>query len=71
MNKFIYDTKLLKEQSKHQKHCEFCGHTISFYFYEKDRKCCRHCGRFNYRNEFVKFKYKLMEKGLKVEKCKS
>lgn len=69
MTQFIHDTKLFKEMAKHKKHCEFCGHTISFYFFEPERKCCRFCGRFNYRNDFIKFKYKLREKGLKVEKC--
>lgn len=62
------DEKILHEQQKYKKHCEFCGHIISFYSFEKDRKCCNHCGKFNYRNDFIKFQYKLKEKGVKIEK---
>lgn len=69
MTKFDTDRKLYNELINNSKHCEFCGHTLSFYFFEKDRKVCKHCGRYNYKNDFVKFKYKLREKGLRVEKC--
>lgn len=69
MNMFIIDQKVLNEQSKHKKYCEYCGHTLTFYHFEKDRKICRHCGYYNYKNDFVKFKYKLIEKGVRVEKC--
>lgn len=71
MARFNADRKLYNELTNNSKHCEFCGHTITFYFFEKDRKVCKYCGRFNYRNDFVKFKYKLEEKGLRVEKCES
>ena len=71
MSSFMKDFKLSNEKSKFHRHCEYCGHTISFYFFEKDRKCCDHCGKYNYRNDFIKFKYKLKEKGLKIEKCES
>ena len=53
------DMKLRSEQIKFEKYCEFCGHTMSFYAFEKDRKLCSYCGRFNYRNKRVEFKYKL------------
>lgn len=66
---FIFDTKILKEQAKYKKHCTNCGHTMTFFIYEKDRKCCSYCGTFNYKNDLIKFKYKLMEKGVKVQKC--
>ena len=69
MNQYIKDSKIFTEQSKFKKNCEFCGHTLSFYAFEKDRKCCSHCGRFNYKNDFIKLKYKLREKGIKIEKC--
>lgn len=68
MNKFIYDSKIFKEQANHKKYCEFCGHTLTFYAFEKDRKCCSFCGNFNYRNEFIKFKYRLSTKGVKINK---
>ena len=69
MNVYIFDSKVLNEQSKYKKHCANCGHTLSFYSYEKDRKCCNFCGTFNYKNDLIKFKYKLREKGVKVQKC--
>ena len=53
------DIKLREEQKKYEKYCEFCGHTMSFYAFEKDRKLCNYCGRFNYRNKRVEFEYKL------------
>lgn len=53
------DMKLRQEQKKCEKYCEFCGHTMTFYAFEKDRKVCSHCGRFNYKNKRVEFKYKL------------
>ena len=53
------DMKLRSEQMKFEKYCEFCGHTMTFYAFEKDRKVCKHCGRFNYKNKRVEFKYKL------------
>lgn len=71
MDRFIKDSKIFKEQAKHRKHCDFCGHTLTFYAFEKDRKCCNYCGYFNYRNDFIKFKYKLKEMGLKIEKCEN
>ena len=36
--------KLEDEKRKYQKYCEFCGHTMSFYSFEKDKKLCNHCG---------------------------
>ena len=60
------DTKLATEQSKYKKYCEFCGHTISFYAFEKDKKLCSWCGRYNYRNGLVEFKDKLEKKKKEV-----
>lgn len=53
-------TKLENEKQKYKKKCEYCGHTISFYAFESDKKVCSYCGRYNYRNEFIKFKSRLM-----------
>lgn len=53
--RFENDKKLLDEKNKMSKHCEFCGHTISFFAYENDKKICSFCGRYNYRNDYVKF----------------
>lgn len=61
------DIKIASEQSKNKKHCKYCGHTISFYAFEKERKLCDWCGRFNYKNELVEFKHILEKKKKEVE----
>lgn len=55
------DMKLENEKIKHKKHCKYCGHTISFYAFEKDKKLCSHCKRFNYRNDNIEFKELFMK----------
>ena len=61
------DTKLATEQSKFKRHCEHCGHTISFYAFEKDKKICGWCGYYNYKNDFIKFKELFSKKKREVE----
>ena len=34
------DMKLANEQAKFKKKCKFCGHTLTFYHFEKDKKIC-------------------------------
>ena len=53
------EIKLAEEQLKYKKYCKFCGHTMSFYAFEPDRKVCSWCGYYNYKNGFVEFKYML------------
>ena len=53
--------------NKHSKtnyryYCERCGHTITFYAFEPDKKVCDWCGRLNYKNESAKFKDILTKK---------
>lgn len=55
------DTKLATELRKNHKYCKFCGHTLTFYAFEPDRKLCSWCGYYNYKNGLVEFKY-LLEK---------
>jgi hypothetical protein len=43
-------------------YCEHCGHTISFYAFEPEKKLCHCCGRYNYKNDLVKFKDILIKK---------
>jgi rRNA maturation endonuclease Nob1 len=64
------DTKLATEQAKYKKHCQFCGHTISFYAFEPDKKLCSWCGKYNYRNGLVEFKT-LLEKEREREQNES
>lgn len=43
-------------------YCEYCGHTISFYAFEPEKKLCYWCGNYNYKTDFAKFKDKLNKK---------
>ena len=59
--------KLDRERAKHRRYCEYCHHTMYFYPFEKDKKICSHCGRYNYKNDLSKFKDKLNSK-IRIEK---
>ena len=61
------DKKLASVQTDYKKHCKFCGHSISFYAFEPDRKLCSYCGRYNYRNDLIKFKELLNKKKREIE----
>lgn len=61
------DYKLSSIQRKHKKYCEWCGHTLSFYPFEKDKKLCDWCGHYNYRNDLAKFKDLVTKKKREVE----
>lgn len=64
------DLKMMSEQSKFKRNCWYCNYKISFYAFEPDRKICKWCGRLNYKNELVEFKY-LLEKRIKyASSCK-
>lgn len=54
-SKFENDKILQREKMKMSRLCEFCGHRISFYAFEKDKKVCSYCGKYNYRNDYIKF----------------
>lgn len=59
MRRFNTSRKMTDELAKHKKHCEFCGHTMTFYAFEPDKKLCDWCKKYNYRDEAAKFKDKL------------
>lgn len=61
------DIKIAEEQSKYKKHCKFCGHTISFYAFESDKKLCSWCKKYNYRNKKVEFRELLLKKKREIE----
>ena len=44
------------------KYCGNCGHTISFYAFEPNKKVCNWCGVINYKSEIDKFKCIFQEK---------
>lgn len=48
-------------------YCEHCGSTISFYSFEREKKICRVCGRYNYKNDRAKFKDILTKKKKEAE----
>lgn len=50
------DIKLATEKMKNKKYCCYCKHTISFYAFEKDKKICKWCGKYNYKDDKAKFK---------------
>lgn len=56
------DIRLANEQAKFKKKCKFCGHTLTFYYFEKDKKICSWCGHYNYKNEYAEFKFLLNKK---------
>ena len=60
------DLKLANEKAKYRKYCEFCHHTMTFYAFEPDKKLCNWCGRYNYRNDLIKFKSLLSKKKKEV-----
>lgn len=62
MVKFKQDMKLENEKIKHRRYCKKCGHAISFYAFEPERKLCDYCGVFNYKNDLVEFKTLLNKK---------
>ena len=55
-----YHNKNSKNNFKY--YCEHCGHTISFYAFEPEKKLCSWCGRYNYKTDIAKFKDKLNKK---------
>lgn len=67
MRKHSTSKKLLTELRKNHKYCEFCGHTLTFFAFEPDRKLCKYCGKYNYRDEKAKFKDMLARKRREYE----
>ena len=65
------DIKVAEEQLKHKKYCKVCGHTMSFYAFEPDRKVCSWCGYYNYRNRMVEFRYLLEKERKRIEYASS
>lgn len=66
-NIYSNNAKILKERAKYRVYCK-CGHSMLIYPFEhKDKKICKHCGCYAYRNELVKFKDILIQKRKEVE----
>lgn len=65
--KMKHDSKLAEEQKKCEIYCKKCGWKNHIYSFEKNRKLCKNCGNYIYKNNKVKFEYKMKEV---INKCK-
>ena len=63
----IGDIKNPQSKNNFHYYCEYCGHTITFYAFEPDKKLCSWCGKYNYRNEKAEFRELLQRKIKEVE----
>ena len=62
------EDRLQNEKSQMKVQCPTCGRKYSFYAFEdKDRKLCKHCGVFVYKNDDAKKKYEEIEKKRKQD----
>lgn len=62
------EDRLQNEKSQMKVQCPTCGREYSFYAFEdKDRKLCKHCGVFVYKNDDAKKKYEELEKKRKQD----
>lgn len=61
-------SKLFSERTKYSKYCWNCGHTMTFFSFEKDRKLCSHCKRYNYKDDTINQKLKQEKKLEKFKK---
>lgn len=59
MKRYNEDTKRFNEIAKQKSKCEHCGHTQLMGF--KDRAICSWCKNYIYKNDRVKFIYKMKE----------
>lgn len=66
--KMKLDVKLAEEKKKCAVYCDKCGWRNHIYSFEKGRKLCKNCNNYIYKNNKVKFQYKMKEV---INKCKS
>lgn len=66
MNKAGYQQKILEEQRKMKIICPYCKHRVHFYAFEnQDKRLCKYCGNYVFKNEKEKFMYRLKENMLR------
>lgn len=53
------DVKLAEEQAKMKRYCQWCGHTMTFYAFEPNKKICHWCKRYTYKDKKSEFEDKL------------
>ena len=66
--KMKHDSKLAEEKRKYAVYCKNCGWRNHIYYFENDRKICKNCHNWIYKDEKTKFNYTLKEV---MNKCKS
>ncbi len=64
--KWEQDSKRLKELSKIKYKCK-CSHTVTIPVFV-DRNKCSYCGNFVYKDDRIRFKYKLAEAIIKLRR---
>jgi ribosomal protein L37E len=62
----VFDIKNPQAKSNFHKYCIKCGHTMTFYHFENDKKICSYCGTLNYRNNLIEFKDKIKKEMRKI-----
>lgn len=65
--KMKLDILLAEEKRKYQVFCPTCGWKNHIYPFEKERKLCKNCKNYIYKDSKTKFKYKVKEE---LNKCK-
>lgn len=62
--------KLMNYESDHKVYCEHCnsGYGVVFKHKDEDRKLCKVCGYWIYRDPKTKLKYEMKERGILNDK---
>lgn len=63
----IGDIKNPQSKTNFHYYCEYCGHTITFYAFEPEKKVCNFCGRMNFKNEKARFKHLFFKKRREIK----
>lgn len=63
---YAKDTKRFKTLADIRRHCENCGHSVTIPTYI-DKTICDWCGSYVFRNEQIKFKFRLEQAKIKLK----
>lgn len=62
------DSVLANEKRKMKIECPYCRHLINFYAFEHvDKKLCRYCRKYVFKDKEAEFKYKMKQKMKEVK----
>lgn len=61
--------KLMRYDTENKVYCTNCDHGCGVVFRTKDvdRKICRNCGHWIYRNNMTRLRYEMKERGVRIE----